>query len=78
MQSKLVHGAASTARTGFMTAGAVSAITSAENIAETGELRTSDLRGLIGGYGAYKAGKSKINEMLVKNIYFKEINARKY
>lgn len=73
LNNKLVKGAANTARAGFTVTGAINAGSSAANIWEetnglenAGNIRVSDIRGLLGGVGAYKSAKGYADNYLVK------------
>lgn len=73
LNNKIVKGAANTARAGFTVTGAINAGSSAANIWEetnglenAGNIRVSDIRGLLGGVGAYKSAKGYADNYLVK------------
>lgn len=73
LNNKIVKGAANTARAGLTVTGAINAGSSAANIWEetngldnTGNIRVSDIRGLLGGVGAYKSAKGYTDNYLIK------------
>ena len=81
LNNKIVKGTANTARAGLTVTGAFNAGSSAANIWEEtngleneGNIRISDIRGLLGGVGAYKSAKGYTDNYLIKRGTIKTVS----